>query len=98
MRSNLINFISDVDLEQFWNYSFDEAGQGDLPSVIDHIRTTAEVEQIFYVGHSMGGAMYAVCMTERPGAELIKYYIYSKLDMTFTDRSNSKYNILDSFS
>jgi lysosomal acid lipase/cholesteryl ester hydrolase len=39
---------------QFWDFSFDEMAQYDLPGQIDYILKTTGEKKIFYIGHSEG--------------------------------------------
>ena len=36
----------------FWNYSFTELGDFDLPAQIDYVRDKTGIEKVTYVGHS----------------------------------------------
>ncbi|ESO98618.1 hypothetical protein LOTGIDRAFT_142588, partial [Lottia gigantea] len=40
--------------EIFWDWSFDEMAQYDLPAVVDYILAETGVSQITYIGHSQG--------------------------------------------
>ncbi|CAL4092549.1 unnamed protein product, partial [Meganyctiphanes norvegica] len=51
-RSHL-NLDPDDDLD-YWNFSWDMMGRYDLPAMIQFVMHTTQVEQIDYIGHSMG--------------------------------------------
>ncbi|KAJ5072826.1 lipase [Anaeramoeba ignava] len=42
---------------QFWNFSYDEMIQYDLPAIVDFILEETGSSEIYYVGHSQGGGM-----------------------------------------
>jgi len=47
---------------KFWNYSFQEIANYDLPAMIDYILKLTKKDQVYYVGHSQGTtAFYALC-------------------------------------
>ncbi|KAJ4452217.1 hypothetical protein ANN_03735 [Periplaneta americana] len=52
--------------KEFWDFSWHESGVYDLPAVIDYILEMTGKEKIFYVGHSMGNAIFYVMMSQRP--------------------------------
>lgn len=43
--------------EAFWNFSFDEHSQIDLPAMLDYVVNVTKEEKVFYVGHSQGTIM-----------------------------------------
>ncbi|XP_066902775.1 lipase 3 isoform X1 [Halyomorpha halys] len=51
---------------RFWNFSFHEAGYYDIPAFIDRILKIRKVKQIFFVGHSLGTAVFLVMSSLRP--------------------------------
>ncbi|XP_068084387.1 lipase 3 [Anabrus simplex] len=51
---------------EFWKFSWHEMGMYDLAASIDYILNTTGHEQLFYVGHSMGGTMAYVLLSMRP--------------------------------
>lgn len=58
MRGNVYSrahtkYNPDVD-EAFWDFSWDEMAQDDLPSMINYILTLTQHSKIAYVGHSQG--------------------------------------------
>ncbi|XP_046665250.1 lipase 1-like isoform X2 [Homalodisca vitripennis] len=56
----------DNTMEKFWNYSFHEMGNYDVPAMIDYILAESGQDQLFYVGHSMGTTMFYVMCACRP--------------------------------
>jgi lysosomal acid lipase/cholesteryl ester hydrolase len=54
------------DLEEFWRFSFDEHGQQDLPSMLDHVLATTGRQRLVYIGHSMGTLAFWVMMNVQP--------------------------------
>jgi pimeloyl-ACP methyl ester carboxylesterase len=53
----------DKDLK-FWDFSFDEMGQHDLPATIDYITNLTKVEKLTYIGHSQGTSQMFVALTK----------------------------------
>ncbi|XP_063241772.1 lipase 3-like [Bacillus rossius redtenbacheri] len=51
---------------QYWNFSWHQMGQYDLPAVIDFILNETRSEALFYVGHSMGAAVFFAMLHLRP--------------------------------
>jgi len=45
---------------KFWDFSFDQIGEFDLPAMIDKVIETTGVEKIYYGGHSMGTTSFMV--------------------------------------
>jgi pimeloyl-ACP methyl ester carboxylesterase len=43
-----------VDSKEFWNYTFEEMGERDLPAQVDYFLTTSGARQLTYVGWSQG--------------------------------------------
>jgi len=66
------NHVSyDTKSYEFWDFSWDEMGEYDIPAVINFILTETSQEDMFYVGHSMGTSMFYVAMSVHP--ELNQY-------------------------
>ncbi|CAB3397076.1 unnamed protein product [Caenorhabditis bovis] len=58
-----------LDIEEnaknFWNFSFDEMAEFDIPALIGKIQKVSKQEKILYVGHSLGSlTMFAKLSTE----------------------------------
>ncbi|KAI5700536.1 hypothetical protein M8J75_000227 [Diaphorina citri] len=52
---------------KFWDFSFDEMGKFDVPSLIDYILTRKPGQsRIFYIGHSLGTTMFFAMCNTRP--------------------------------
>lgn len=51
-----ITYNPDKDSE-FWNFSFDEMAQYDMPAVIDYVLNVTSKKQITYIGHAQGVAI-----------------------------------------
>ena len=45
---------------------FDEMGRFDLPAVIRYVLARTERSTMSYIGHSMGCAIFFICMTYHP--------------------------------
>ncbi|KAK5576246.1 hypothetical protein RB653_007387 [Dictyostelium firmibasis] len=54
--------------EEYWNFSFDEMSEFDLPSMIDYIINVTGNVKVNYIGHSQGTAMGFIGFKE--GSEL----------------------------
>ncbi|XP_026835082.1 lipase 3 [Drosophila erecta] len=50
----------------FWDFSFHEIGQYDLPAAIDLILLQTKMPSIQYIGHSQGSTAFFVMCSERP--------------------------------
>jgi len=48
------------DFSQFWQFSWHEMGQHDLPAVIEHVLTSTGKEQVHYIGHSQGTTQFFI--------------------------------------
>ena len=48
--------------EEFWNFSWEEAGKHDLPALTDFILSRSEHNKLAFIGHSIGAtqAFYAI--------------------------------------
>ncbi|XP_057375194.1 gastric triacylglycerol lipase-like [Daphnia carinata] len=56
----------DISEDAYWDFSFDEMGYYDIPAVINFVLNKTGRKTISYVGHSMGCAVFYVCMSLRP--------------------------------
>jgi len=61
----------DTSSYDFWDFSWDEMGEYDIPAVIPYILNSTNQAQLYYVGHSMGNTMFYVAMSAHP--ELNQY-------------------------
>lgn len=56
-----------VDFSNYWNFSWQEMGEYDLPAIIDYIRHVKKSnESINFVGHSMGATALLVLLSTAP--------------------------------
>ncbi|GFO02255.1 lipase, partial [Plakobranchus ocellatus] len=61
---------------KFWDFSFDEIAEYDLPAEIDYIIQKTGVEQIYYIGHSQGATVgFAKFSEDQELAKKIKHFI-----------------------
>ncbi|XP_037820554.1 lipase 3 [Lucilia sericata] len=54
------------DYMEFWDFTFHEMGKYDLPANIDYILAKTGYDQLHYVGHSQGTAVFWVLCSEQP--------------------------------
>ena len=78
-RGNLYSYTH-KELEQedseFWNFSWDEHGTIDLPTMIDHVLDVTNADQLTFIGHSMGTTAFFVMMNAYPEMnKKIKYAV-----------------------
>ena len=52
--------------EKFWQFSFDQMGQQDLPAMINYVLHVTRQEKLTYIGHSMGTMTFWIMMNSRP--------------------------------
>ena len=56
-----------VDSKEFWNYTFEEMGERDLPAMVDYFLTTSGAPQLTYVGWSQGNTeMFLGAISDEP--------------------------------
>ncbi|CAG9783225.1 unnamed protein product [Diatraea saccharalis] len=60
-----ISLDPDKDI-QFWDYTFDEHGNFDLPASIDYILQLTGKQKLFYMGHSQGTTNFFVMSSLKP--------------------------------
>ncbi|KAJ8734244.1 hypothetical protein PYW07_014795 [Mythimna separata] len=51
---------------EYWNYTFDEHGNYDIPAMIDYVLRTTGYSKLFYIGHSQGTTDYFAMNSLRP--------------------------------
>ncbi|KAH3869735.1 gastric triacylglycerol lipase-like [Dreissena polymorpha] len=62
--------------KEFWQFSWDQMAQQDLPAAIDRILAITGVSSLFYGGHSQGGAiMYALMSHDPSYATKVKLFV-----------------------
>ncbi|KAG8180326.1 hypothetical protein JTE90_016360 [Oedothorax gibbosus] len=54
------------EMAAFWNFSFDEMAEFDLPALIDFVLNATETKQLYYVGHSQGTAAAFALFSQSP--------------------------------
>lgn len=54
------------DRRTFWEFSWDEIGQIDLPAMIDYVTSVTGEQRMHYVGHSQGTTSFFVMASMRP--------------------------------
>lgn len=52
--------------KEFWDFSWDEMAEHDIPAVIDYILEETKHSQLYYIGHSMGTTIFYGCMSSHP--------------------------------
>jgi len=62
-RSNT-HINPDTQKKEFFDYSFEEMGQHDVPAIIEFIRSSTGQEKIAYIGHSQGTSQMFSALTE----------------------------------
>ncbi|XP_037783599.1 lipase 3-like isoform X2 [Penaeus monodon] len=50
----------------FWDFSWDEIAEFDLPATIDYVLPTTGARDLFYVGFSMGTTVFFAMLSEHP--------------------------------
>ena len=51
---------------KYWDFSFDEMAQYDLPSIINFVKQRDKVEKVYYVGHSQGTLIFFISYMNNP--------------------------------
>ncbi|KAK7080101.1 hypothetical protein SK128_020556 [Halocaridina rubra] len=54
------------DSKEFWQFSWDEMAEHDLPAVIDYVLNVTKHSQLYYIGHSMGTTIFFAGMSSHP--------------------------------
>lgn len=63
-------------MKEFWQFSFDQMAEFDLPAMIDFVLEKTGQKQLFFIGHSQGTtSMFALLSTKPEYNEKIKLYI-----------------------
>lgn len=53
-------------MREFWNFSFDEMAEYDLPALIDYVLNATGQDQLYYIGHSQGTTSAFALLSENP--------------------------------
>lgn len=59
-------YLSPDEDTEFWDFSWDEIGNYDLPAMIDYILYVTNKTQLAYIGHSQGTTSFFVLCSEQP--------------------------------
>ena len=54
--------VLDPAREKFWQFSFDQMGQRDLPTMLNYVLELTRQEKLTYIGHSMGTMTFWIMM------------------------------------
>jgi len=52
--------------EKYWEFSFQEMGQFDLPAAFNYVMKETGIQQFSYIGHSMGTTEIMVALADNP--------------------------------
>ncbi|XP_042888749.1 gastric triacylglycerol lipase-like [Penaeus japonicus] len=52
--------------KEFWQFSWGQMAYYDLPATIDYVLKVTQVEELYYVGFSMGTTIFWAMMSDRP--------------------------------
>ena len=52
--------------EKFWQFSFDQMGHHDLPTMLNYVLDLTKKTKLTYIGHSMGTMAFWIMMNSRP--------------------------------
>lgn len=61
-----VEFDSCSTCPDFWNFGFDDTGKYDFAAEMDYIMDVTGVDQVHFVGHSMGATQLVVFLSELP--------------------------------
>ena len=50
----------------YWDFSFDQMAQYDLPSIVNYAKQRDQVEKVYYIGHSQGTLIYFLSYMNNP--------------------------------
>ncbi|XP_011565022.3 lipase 3 [Plutella xylostella] len=88
-----------VDSFQFWNFTFHEVAQHDLPTVIDYImRVKGGKTHLHYVGHSMGTTVLFALLSTKPRYNKILKAGYALAPVAYMSDIRSPIKMLARFS
>ncbi|CAG7718918.1 unnamed protein product [Allacma fusca] len=87
----------DVKSDEFWEFSWHEMGQYDLPAVFDYVLGVTGKEDLYYAGHSMGTTMFFTCMATRPEYNSKIRLMNAFAPVSFTEHMISPINLIAPF-
>ena len=77
--------LSQVTSAKFWDFTLDEHGSIDLPTMVDYVLKQTNRKQLYYVGHSQGTVMGFVGLSEHADLQSkIKVYLSLSFLVTFS--------------
>jgi len=50
----------------YWNFSFDEMAEYDLPAIIKFVKQRDKIEKVYYIGHSQGNFIFFLAYMNNP--------------------------------
>ncbi|XP_042913749.1 gastric triacylglycerol lipase-like, partial [Parasteatoda tepidariorum] len=59
-----LNF--ETNSKDFWDFSFDQMAEYDLPAMIDYILNVTKEDNLVYIGHSQGTTIAFALLSEKP--------------------------------
>ncbi|CAH2050001.1 unnamed protein product, partial [Iphiclides podalirius] len=65
-RHTTLDPDSPIDKFQFFNFTYEEIGLDDVPTMVDYILNHTRQERLHYIGHSQGGTVFLVLNSMRP--------------------------------
>ncbi len=51
---------------EYWDFSFDQMAQYDLPAIINYVKKRDGVEKVYYIGHSQGTLIFFLAYMNDP--------------------------------
>lgn len=79
----------DPNKRQFWSFSFHEIAIYDLPAMIDFILIRTNQSQLIYLGHSQGGNIIFILLSERPEYNKKIALIHAMAAAVFMEKTDS---------
>jgi lysosomal acid lipase/cholesteryl ester hydrolase len=87
----------DIKSDEFWDFSWHEMGQYDLPAVFDYVLNLTGKPDLYYTGHSMGTTMFFTCMSTRPEYNSKVRLMNAFAPVSFTEHMISPINLIAPF-
>lgn len=63
---NTIKGFIERNIPSFWNFSWDEIANIDLPSMFEYVMKTTKETDLHYIGHSQGTTVYFALLASQP--------------------------------